>query len=207
MTAEALIGALTAIEARVLGSLIEKDLATPEYYPLSFNALTLACNQKTSREPVMSLDERDVREAVEELAEKGLVEQHRDSRAVKVSHRLGQRLNLGRGELALLGILLLRGAQTPGELKDHTARLHSFDDPGSAVSALRRLPEGFVAEIRQPGWKEARWIHRLCAEGEMVAMPSAGSTAAPERDDRLTRLEEELGRLRADFEEFRRRFD
>jgi uncharacterized protein YceH (UPF0502 family) len=194
---------LSPAEARVLGSLVEKDLATPEYYPLSLNALVLACNQKTNREPVSGYTEEEVRETVTGLRHRGLAEEVRDGRVPKYAHQLGPRLNLGRGELALLTVMLLRGPQTLNELRDRTARMVSFDGADAVLSALRRLPEGFVTELpKRPGWKETRWAQLLTGEPDLTSADFAPADHPP---DRLARLESEIAQLRAEFEELRRK--
>ncbi len=176
-----MIPQLSPEEARVLGSLIEKDLATPEYYPLTLNALVMACNQKTSREPITAYEEDFVREVLRGLQVKGLTVEIQGGRAHKYDHRLGARLNLGRGELALLTVMLLRGPQTLNELRERTSRMHRFEDADAILSAFRRLPEGMVRELeRRPGWKETRWTQLMTEESYLA--PEAPSTyAAPER--------------------------
>src|SRR5690349_5771322 len=134
---------LTEVEARVLGALMEKESTTPDYYPLSLNALINACNQKSNREPVMSLDESAVREALDSLNRKGLAgaTSTAESRVTKYEHRIGEVFNLGRRESALLCVLLLRGPQTPGELRGRAERMHRFDDLGEVQSTLQRMIE------------------------------------------------------------------
>jgi uncharacterized protein YceH (UPF0502 family) len=194
------------IEARVIGSLVEKDLATPEYYPLSLNGLVLACNQKTNREPVSAHTEDEVREVLTALRHRGLAAEIQSSRVSKFEHRLGERLNLGRGELALLCVLLLRGPQTLNELKDRTARMHTLDDAEAVASALRRMPAGMVVELpRRPGWKEVRWAQLLTGEPEIPAEETAPVSVSG-REDRLTRVEQELAELRSRLEELERKF-
>lgn len=200
--------ALTPPELRVLGCLIEKDLATPEYYPLSLNALTMACNQKTNREPVTAYEEADVREALESLTAKGMVDEQQGSRVVKYGHCLGEKLNLSRPELALLAVLLLRGPQTPGELRQRTHSMHAFDDTEAVISSLRRMDAELVLELtRQPGWKESRWAQLI--GGPVESDATAPSSAALQREalaDRVQRLEEDLAKLRSEFDELRRQF-
>ena len=197
---------LSATAARVLGCLIEKDMATPEYYPLSLNALTLACNQKTNREPVMALEENDVLEALESLIHLGMAEEVRSSRVLKYAHGLGMKLNLSRAELAILAVLLLRGPQTPGELRQRTSQMHSFDEVEAVLSSLRRMPEHLTVELaRQPGWKETRWMHLL--SGEAPAIIDTPSVARDAEPSRLDRLERELAGLRAEVAELRKILD
>lgn len=200
---------LTAPQLRVLGCLIEKDLATPEYYPLSLNALTMACNQKTNRDPVTAYDEREVRNALESLSFKDLVEDEPGSRVVKYRHCLGQKLNLSRPELALLTVLMLRGPQTPGELRQRTSSMHSFDDTEAVLSSLRRMDAGLVLElVKQPGWKEPRWTQLL--GGPVDASAAVAGSVESHREplaDRVQRLEAELAQLRQEFEELRRQLE
>jgi uncharacterized protein len=156
---------LNVVEARVLGALIEKEINTPEYYPLSLNALVNACNQKSSREPVMELSEADVRTALFELDQLGLVRTIAESRATKFEHRVRDVLNLRRDEVAVVCLLLLRGAQTSAELRARTERMYSFDDNAAVMTVLERLAarEEPLTQLmqRQPGAREARWVHLL----------------------------------------------
>jgi uncharacterized protein len=214
---------LDEAEVRVLGALLEKEITTPEYYPLSLNALVNACNQKSNREPVVSYDEETVLQAVDGLREKGLalVSTGRESRVPKYLQRFSEKFNFDRRELAVLCVLLLRGPQTPGELRGRTQRLHEFDDLDAVEATLTRLmerePEPMVKRLaRQPGTKESRYAHLF---GGDVADVFAG--AAPEQavehhggNDRVARLEEdvralreELGEVRAQFAQFRKQFE
>jgi uncharacterized protein YceH (UPF0502 family) len=216
--------ALTAIEVRVLGSLIEKDITTPDYYPLSLNALVNACNQKNNREPVMSLDENSVAEALGTLQEKRLAgpASGADSRVTKYEHRLQEVFNFDRREIAVLCVLLLRGAQTPGELRGRTERMYRFEALDDVISTLERLGQRqppLVAVLpRQPGTKESRYMHLLA--GGVEAGDDATQAASNEKDgggrssDRLTTLESEVSELRREISEireqmasFRRQFD
>jgi uncharacterized protein len=210
---------LDAAEARVLGSLLEKEIATPEYYPLSLNALVNACNQKSNREPVVSYDEDTVEEALAGLREKGLgVRITGDSRVPKHAQRFTEVLNLGRREAALLCVLLLRGPQTPGELRGRSERLYSFDDIESVESALNRLAEtGLVKKLpRQAGTRESRYAHLLSgdveAAGDGTEAPSPRVAGREDSGDeplveRIAVLEQELANLRREFDDFRRRFE
>jgi uncharacterized protein len=161
---------LNVVEARVLGALIEKEINTPEYYPLSLNAAVNACNQKSSREPVMELSEADVRTALFELDQLGLVRTIAESRATKFEHRVRDVLNLRRDEVAVMCLLLLRGAQTSAELRARTERMYAFDDNAAVLSVLERLAGREVSGqaepltqlmARQAGAREARWVHLL----------------------------------------------
>ena len=156
---------LNVVEARVVGSLMEKEITTPEYYPLSLNAMLNACNQKSSREPVMELGEGDVRTALFELTQIGLVRTDASARVSKFEHRMRDVLNLRRDEVAVVCLMLLRGAQTPAELRARAERMYSFDDNAAVVATLERLAcreEALTVLMpRQPGSREARWMHLL----------------------------------------------
>ena len=173
---------LNVVEARVLGALIEKEINTPEYYPLSLNALVNACNQKSSREPVMELSEAEVRTALFELDQLGLVRTIAESRATKFEHRVRDVLNLRRDEVAVICLLLLRGAQTSAELRARTERMYAFDDNAAVLSVLERLAgrEEPLTQLmaRQVGAREARWVHLLSGAVSDVAV-SAGSSGNP----------------------------
>ena len=209
------------MEARVLGALIEKDITTPDYYPLSLNALVNACNQKSNRDPVMSLDENAVRDALYSLNEKGLAGavSSADSRVSKYEHRLQESFNLARGETALLCVLLLRGPQTPGELRGRSERMFQFNDLSDVLSTLQRMIQREDALVkmlaRQPGTKEARYAHLLCGDVEGAeAVAEAVVTSASLDGGRITRLEIEVGGLKAEvaalrqqLEGFRKQFE
>jgi uncharacterized protein YceH (UPF0502 family) len=154
----------SAMEARVVGALMEKEMTTPEYYPLSLNALVNACNQKSSREPVMELAEADVRTSLFDLEQAGLV-RTLSERVSKFEHRMRDQLNLRRDETAVICLLLLRGAQTPAELRGRAERMHAFDDNAAVAATLARLAareEPLVVLLaRQSGAREARWMHLL----------------------------------------------
>jgi uncharacterized protein YceH (UPF0502 family) len=216
---------LTETEARVLGSLVEKDITTPDYYPLSLNALVNACNQKSNRDPVMNLNEDAARQALHSLNEKGLAGNATgagDSRVAKFEHRMQEAFNLTRPETALLCVLLLRGPQTPGELRGRAERLHRFEDLTDVQSTLQKLMsrEEPLAKVlpRQPGTKEARYAHLLCGDKpEWEALAPVVSEARVESsfdDERIVRLEEDVVALRkemADLKDevlrFRRQFE
>src|SRR5215469_16522711 len=167
---------LNEVEARVLGSLIEKEITTPDYYPLSLNALVNACNQKNNREPVMSLEENSVREALDGLQSQRLAGPARgaDSRVTKYEHRIQEVFNFTRGETAVLCVLLLRGPQTPGELRGRTERMFRFEDLDAVQSSLQKLmqrePALAVMLPRQPGTKESRYAHLLSGEIEAAEL-------------------------------------
>src|ERR1700678_1682928 len=170
---------LTPAQARVLGALVEKEVTTPDYYPLSLNALINACNQLTNREPVMKLDEEDVHLALRRLEDHGLAGRARgaDSRVTKYEHWLGEAFNFTRAETALLCVLLLRGPQTPGELRGRTERMHRFDEIGEVLAGLQKLSErepALAAGLpRQPGTKEARYAHLLSGPVEAAVAAEA----------------------------------
>jgi len=199
---------LDSAEVRVLGALMEKEIATPEYYPLSLNALVNACNQKSNRDPVVSYDDDTVETALESLRNKGLSMRitGRDSRVPKHEQRFTERFNLGRREAALVCVLMLRGPQTPGELRGRTDRLYTFDDLQSVESTLNKLVEmGFVKQLpRQVGYKEQRWTHLLSGDEEVEAVPAAASAErGPSDRERIVALERDLAELRREFDELK----
>lgn len=190
---------LTPAEARVLGALVEKEITTPEYYPLSLNALINACNQKSNREPVMELDEDAVRQALHSLEDDRLAGPARgtEGRVSKYEHHLQEVFNFHRSEIALLCVLLLRGPQTPGELRGRTERLHRFEELSDVQSGLQRLMQREPALVkvlpRQPGTKEVRYVHLLSGDVESFEPPQYATTTATNSADaeRLARLEEQ----------------
>ncbi|MGB9204548.1 MAG: YceH family protein [Terriglobales bacterium] len=214
---------LTETEVRVLGALIEKDITTPEYYPLSLNALVNACNQKSNRDPVMQLDEGAVRDALEGLQEQRLAGPARgaDSRVTKYEQRLQEVFNFTRPEIAVLCVLLLRGPQTPGELRGRAERMHRFEALDDVQSALQKLMqrEPPLAKVlpRRPGTKESRYAHLLAGDVVEADAPAQSGTAVA-RDsgdaERIARLEEEVAQLRKELhdvkdqlERFRKQFE
>jgi hypothetical protein len=222
---------LTDIETRVLGSLVEKDITTPDYYPLSLNALVNACNQKNNREPVINLTEEEVRHALETLQEKRLAGPARgaDSRVTKYEHLLQEVFNFTRGEIAVFCVMLLRGPQTPGELRGRTERMHHFETLDDVQFSLQRLiqrdPPLVKMLTRQPGTKENRYAHLLAGEIEesvertLPSTPLRASLSAPPRttsddNNHISRLEEEIADLKTEiadlkqqFAEFRKQFE
>lgn len=214
---------LNEIEARVLGALVEKDITTPDYYPLSLNALVNACNQKNNREPVMTVDEEAVRDALDGLQQRNLAGPARgaDGRVTKYEHRLQEAFNFTRGETAILCVLLLRGAQTPGELRGRTERMFRFEALDDVQSTLQRLMQREPALVkilpRQPGTKEARYMHLFSGDIEdaSVARAASPANAVTEHDaGRLDGIEEEVRELRKEvadlkqqFATFRRQFE
>jgi hypothetical protein len=213
---------LTPAEARVLGALVEKEVTTPDYYPMSLNALINACNQRSNREPVMDLEEEDVRQALHGLEDLRLAGRARgaDGRVTKYEHWLGEAFNFSRAETALLCVLLLRGPQTPGELRGHTERLHRFDEIGEVLAGLQKLMEREPALVtvlpRQPGTKESRYAHLLSGtvesavaadsasvkrEGTLDAVQDAG------HEERIAQLEATVAELRQEVVSLRAKID
>jgi hypothetical protein len=212
---------LTPAEARVLGALVEKEVTTPDYYPLSLNALINACNQRSNREPVMDLDEVAVRQALHGLEDMRLAGRARlvDGRVPKYEHWLGEAFNFSRAETALLCVLLLRGPQTPGELRGRTERMHRFDELTDVAAGLQKLMErepALAAVLpRQPGTKESRYTHLLSGQVESVAASFAAEPAYARREpgsdvgqeERIAHLEATFVELRQEMAELQRKFD
>jgi uncharacterized protein len=213
---------LSDVEARVLGCLVEKEITTPEYYPLSLNSLVHACNQKSNRDPLMNLEEDAVRGALRALGEQTLARSASgDSRVAKYEHRLADTFNFTRPETAILCELLLRGPQTPGELRSRAERMHPFEDLSVVQSTLKHLMEREPPLVkllpRQTGNKEARYAHLLAGDLEVLEAPplkeGAVSGSAPE-NARITGLESQVAGLRQEvvdlkrqFAEFRKQFE
>jgi uncharacterized protein len=205
---------LSPVEVRVLGSLIEKDITTPDYYPLTLNALTNACNQSNNRDPVMALGEQAITEGLNGLRERKLafMFQGADSRVAKFGHRVAESLELARPETAILCVLLLRGPQTPGEIRGRTGRMHEFatleDTEASLQSLIGRTPSALVAKLpRQAGTKEQRYAHLL--GGEVTAADSAAPSGvevpfSSPREERIARLEAEVSRMRSEIDLLKR---
>src|SRR3954469_2410877 len=214
---------LTVTQARVLGALVEKEVTTPEYYPLSLNALINACNQRSNREPVMDLDEETVRQALHGLEDDGLAGRARsaDGRVTKYEHWLGEAFNFSRAESALICVLLLRGPQTPGELRGRTERMHRFEEISDVLAGLQKLMErepSLVAMMpRQPGTKESRYAHLLSGpvESAVAAQASAAPAYAPpaftgdatDQDGRIAQLEATVAQLKQEMADLRKRFE
>ena len=202
---------LDAAEARTLGSLMEKEIATPAYYPLSLNALVNACNQKSNREPVVDYDEETVENALASLRAKGLAlrSSGADSRVPKHSQRFTEKYNLGRREAAVMCELLVRGPQTVGELRNRAERLYDFDGLEAVEDTLNRLAAiEFVKQLpRQAGFKEPRWSHLLCGEPEVAEAAPPAADRSPSDRERIAALEAALEELRREFEEFRKKFE
>jgi uncharacterized protein YceH (UPF0502 family) len=196
-----------AVEIRVLGCLIEKQRTTPDQYPLSLNALRLACNQTTNRDPVVEYDERTIKAALDRMAHRGWTRfaSGVGSRALKYRHLLPEKLGVTDGELALLGVLMLRGPQTPGELKQRTERLHRFESTAEVVQTLDALAERelVVRLDRRPGQKEERYAQLLGGDiEELGSGPVRGQTppAGGDIEERVARLEAAVEDLRARLE-------
>lgn len=201
---------LTAVECRVLGALIEKDITTPEYYPLSLNALVNACNQKSNREPIMNLDEDTVRSALLSLSGKRLAGPigSAESRVAKYEHRLQEVFNFTRRETAVVCVLLLRGPQTPGELRGRTERMYQFEGLDEVQSTLQKLiqydPPLAKVLPRQPGTKEARYVHLFSEDVGQYATTALTSSPVPSgAGDRVSRLEEEVRTLRQEVSDLK----
>jgi uncharacterized protein YceH (UPF0502 family) len=214
-----------AVEIRVLGCLIEKQRTTPDVYPLTLNALRLACNQSTNREPVVEYDENTIRSAIERLVQRkwATLASWSNRRSMKYRHTLDGALGLDDAEISVLALLMLRGGQTPGELKARTERLHSFGDMGELTGTLGRLIErGLAVRLdRRPGQREERYGHLLSENGEEPegAAPSAAAPAvpapaeaapaatAPSGNERIERIERQLAELRAEIKALREELD
>jgi len=201
---------LNAAEARVLGALIEKDITTPDYYPLSLNALINACNQKNNREPVTNFDEETVRLALRNLSDKRLAgpASGADGRVTKYEHRVQEVFNFTRQETALICVLLLRGPQTPGELRGRTERMYQFEHLDDVLSGLqqlmRREPPLAKALGRRPGTKEIRYAHLLSGDVEAWELPAETPSSSASADaERLIQLEEQVAALRSEVAELK----
>jgi hypothetical protein len=212
---------LTRAEARVLGALVEKEVTTPDYYPLSLNALINACNQRSNREPVMDLDEEEVRQALHGLEDMRVAGRARsaDGRVSKYEHWLGEVFNFSRAETALVCVLLLRGPQTPGELRGRTERMHRFDELTDVAAGLQKLMEREppLAAIlpRLPGTKESRYAHLLSGQVESLPVAAATEPAYVRREagedagheERIAQLEAAVAELRQEIAALRQKID
>jgi len=210
---------LTNAEARVLGSLIGKEATTPDYYPLSLNALMNACNQRSNREPIMDLDEDDLRQALHGLEAKQLAGRARsaDGRVTTYEHWLGEAFNFSRAETALICVLLLRGPQTPGELRGRTERLHEFTEISDVIAGLQKLAEReppLVALLpRQPGARESRYAHLLCGPVEYASASPAvfaaedASPSTSQYEGRIAQLESTVAELQRELAAMREKID
>lgn len=212
---------LTPIEVRVLASLVEKQLTTPEYYPLTLNALTAACNQKSNRDPVMSLGDTEIQAAIDSLRDQSLVYLYygTGTRTVKYKHMLPSVYELDPAGVAVLAVLMLRGPQTIGEIRERSGRMHEFGDLNEVQETLDELAhrdEPLLARLeRQAGQKEARYAHLLSGEVDVTSLATTGekrsATADPSRletlENEIASLKHELAEFRATFDEFRKQFD
>jgi uncharacterized protein len=217
---------LTETESRIIACLVEKETTTPEYYPLTLNSLTAACNQKSNRDPIVSYSEETVEKTLEILRAKNMVYVFygSTSRVPKYKHRLAQTFELGPQETAMVCVLMLRGAQTIGELRERTSRIYEFPGLNEVNETLESLlkrddDEPLIIKLeRQPGQKEARYAHLLCGNefaenSQPVAKESRAAQSAADAE-RLIKLEQEIETLRTDlttfkaeFEEFKKQFD
>lgn len=213
---------LNEVEARIVGCLIEKEATTPEYYPLTLNALINACNQKSNRFPMVEYDEKTVNQALEALREKNIVYVFygSTSRVPKYKHILPKLLEIDLHEVAILCVLMLRGFQTIGELRDRTGRIYEFvslDEVHQTLEELKKREEPLVFEIpKQPGQKESRFAHLLSGEisAEMLEISSHTPSGNQSKQEQLAKLESEIEELktnftslRAEFEEFKKQFE
>jgi hypothetical protein len=211
---------LTPEEARVLGCLVEKAITTPDYYPLTLNSLISACNQKSSRDPVVNYTEDDALAAIDGLKEKQLATRitSSDSRVPRFRQVMADALRLNQPQLATVTVLMLRGPQTVGEIRGRTGRMYEFESLPEVEETLQSLadrePHGLAVQLpRRPGEKEARWAHLLCGEPDEEASESAGDAApsgrgsrVAELEERVASLEEELSALKQEFQRFREQF-
>ena len=209
---------LTTTEIRVLGCLIEKEMTTPDYYPLTLNGLTTACNQKSNRNPELNLDETDVVKALDKLRFKGMAMQAsgEGSRVPKYRHTLAEKMYFEPEQLAILCELFVRGLQTLGELRTRCERMHPFTDTTAVENVLTELNdsgEPLVVKLpRQPGQKEQRYAHLFSGPPEIHESvdeppPESARIKVAEEEERISRLEQELSALRAEFDKFREQFD
>lgn len=211
---------LNEVEARIVGCLIEKEATTPEYYPLTLNALVAACNQKSNRFPVVEYDEKTVQQALDDLREKNIVYVFygSTSRVPKYKHILPKLLEIDLHEVAIICVLLLRGFQTIGELKERSQRIYEFEslnEVHQTLDELKKRDEPLIAELpKQPGQKEARYAHLLSGEISAEKLESVPHTPTQARQDQIAKLEAEVeelktnyANLRAEFEEFKKQFE
>jgi uncharacterized protein YceH (UPF0502 family) len=198
---------LDPAEVRVLGALIEKEATTPEYYPLSLNALVNACNQKSNRDPVVDYDDDTVSDALARLREKHFaLTVTGGSRVHKYAQRISETLNLGRRESAILCVLFLRGPQTLGEVKDRSERMFAFTDLAETEMVLEKLGPLVKKLPRLPGQKEARYMHLFSGEPDLEALAEISSLASVP-PTRVAQLEQDLLELRSEFNDLKRRFE
>jgi len=205
-------GKLTETEARIVGSLIEKQLTTPEYYPLTLNALVAACNQKTNREPVTNYDEKTVQTALDDLRDKNIVYVFygSSSRVPKYKHILPDVYELEPSETAVMCVLMLRGPQTIGEIKERTGRLYNFrdlNDVNETLDALMKREEPLITKLeRAPGQSAERYAHLLCGEVTQY-VPTERAPRGAANDERFEKLEQEIESLKTELNSFRQQFE
>jgi len=206
-------GQLTETETRIVGALVEKQLTTPEYYPLTMNALVAACNQKTNREPVVNFDEPTVSRSLEDLRDKNIVYVFygSTSRVPKYKHMLPQVYELEPSETAVICVLMLRGPQTIGEIKERTGRLYDFrdlNDVNETLESLAKRDEPLIVKLeRAPGQKEARYAHLLSGEVTSYTPPERSVSRGAANDERLEKLEQELESVKSELSAFRQEFE
>lgn len=209
---------LSDVEVRILGCLIEKETTTPDYYPLTLNSLVNACNQKSNRSPVVSYEETSVVRGLDSLQDKGLSEKiyKADSRVPKYGHLFMKKLNLSRGETAVLCVLMLRGPQTTGEIRGRSERIHKFNDLGEVEKILDELMNKehpmTIKLPRQAGRKESRYMHLLSGEPDMTESPASlpeepAARQVRSENERIIKLEDELENLRKEFETLKQEFN
>jgi uncharacterized protein len=208
-----MIQQLTEVEARVVGALVEKQITTPEYFPLTLNSLTAACNQKTNRDPVVSYDEETVQTALDSLCNKNiaLIIYRSGSRVAKYKHMFPKVYEISPAEVAVLCVLMLRGFQTLGEIRERTSRLYEFpglSEVNETLEGLSKRDEPLVLKLeRQAGQKEVRFAHLLCGEINVTNLPVSTSGSHKHVDnERLSKLEEEVKTLRSELDEFKSSF-
>ncbi len=208
---EPIQGMLSDLEARVLGCLMEKQMTTPDYYPLTLKALTAACNQKSSRKPVMQLDENEVSVTINGLRARGLVTARMDGRADRFEHHLARKLKLSGKEKAVLCVLMLRSMQTLNEIRTHTARMVTFDDAADVQRTVDAMIEGglLIRIPKAPGQREDRYAHLLCGEPDVDAIPAAaaGRSVQGALETRVADLEQEVASLKAEIQRLRSLID
>jgi len=206
-------GQLTETEARIVGALVEKQLTTPEYYPLTMNALVAACNQKTNREPVVNFDEQTVSRSLEDLRDKNIVYVFygSTSRVPKYKHMLPQVYELEPSETAVMCVLMLRGPQTIGEIRERTGRLYDFrdlNDVNETLESLAKRDEPLITRLeRAPGQKEARYAHLLSGEVTSYTPPERSVSRGAANDERVEKLEQELESVKSELSAFKQEFE
>ena len=210
-----MIQQLTEVEARVVGALVEKQITTPEYFPLTLNSLTAACNQKTNRDPVVSFDEETVQTALDSLCNKNiaLIIYRSGSRVAKYKHMFPKVYEISPAEVAVLCVLMLRGFQTLGEIRERSSRLYEFpglNEVNETLEGLIKRDDSLVMKLeRQAGQKEVRFAHLLCGEIDVANLPvsTSGSHKHADNERLIINLEEEVKTLRSELDEFKSAFE